>query len=90
MDALLLAEVNNFLLWAKWVVLDLVNGRDDGGLGQKLLEVLLAVVGDTNSLDLAGRELLHALPGSDMGVRVVNVTRTIRKLGEERVVAYDC
>ena len=52
MNALLLAEVNNFLLWAQWVVLDLVDSGDDGSLGQKLLHVLDRVVGDTDGLDL--------------------------------------
>jgi hypothetical protein len=64
-DALLLAEVNNLLLWAKWVVLDLVDSRDDGGLGQQLLEVLDRVVGDANGLDLVGMcldQLLEVLP----------------------------
>ena len=65
MDALLLAEVNNFLLWAQWVVLDLVDSGDNGGLGQKLLHVLDRVVGDTNGLDLVGMRLdqvLEVLP----------------------------
>jgi len=53
-DALLLAEVNNLLLRAQWVVLNLVDGGDDGGLGQQLLKVLDRVVGDTNGLDLVG------------------------------------
>lgn len=65
MNALLLAEVNNFLLWAQWVVLDLVDSGDDGSLGQKLLHVLDRVVGDTNGLDLVGMRLdqvLEVLP----------------------------
>jgi hypothetical protein len=64
-NALLLAEVNNFLLWAQWVVLDLVDSGDDGSLGQKLLHVLDRVVGDTNGLDLVGMRLdqvLEVLP----------------------------
>lgn len=65
MNALLLAEVNNFLLWAQWVVLDLVDSGDDGSLGQKLLHVLDRVVGDTDGLDLIGVRLdqvLEVLP----------------------------
>jgi hypothetical protein len=64
-NALLLAEVNNFLLWAQWVVLDLVDSGDDGSLGQKLLHVLDRVVGDTDGLDLIGVRLdqvLEVLP----------------------------
>ena len=61
MNALLLAEVNNFLLWAQWVVLDLIDGGDDGSLGQKLLHILDRVVGDTNGLDLVGMRLDQVL-----------------------------
>jgi hypothetical protein len=43
-NTLLLAEVDNLLLRQTGVVLDLVNGGDDGGVRQKLLEVLLAVL----------------------------------------------
>jgi hypothetical protein len=64
-DALLLAEVNNLLLRAQWVVLDLVDGGNNGGFGKQLLEVLDRVVGDTNGLDLVGMrldQLLEVLP----------------------------
>lgn len=44
MNALLLAEVDNLLLRETGVVLDLVDGGDDSGMRQKLLEVLLAVL----------------------------------------------
>jgi hypothetical protein len=44
MDTLLLAEVDDLLLGKFGVVLDLVNGGNDGGVRQKLLEVLLAVL----------------------------------------------
>jgi hypothetical protein len=44
MDTLLLAEVDDLLLGKLGVVLDLVNGGNDGGVRQKLLEVLLAVL----------------------------------------------
>lgn len=52
MDALLLAEVDDFLLWAQWVVLDLVDSGDNGSDFQELLHVLDGVVGDTDGLDL--------------------------------------
>jgi hypothetical protein len=43
-DALGLAEVDDLVLRQAGVVLDLVDGGDDGGLGQELLEVELAVL----------------------------------------------
>lgn len=87
-NTLLLAEVDDLLLWEGGVVLDLVDGRNNGSLGQKLLEVLHTVVGDTDGLDLAGgQELLHALPGGDVGVRVNDIAGTVFVLGEEGVVA---
>jgi len=43
-NALLLAEVDNLLLRETGVVLDLVDGGDDSGMRQKLLEVLLTVL----------------------------------------------
>jgi hypothetical protein len=43
-DALLLAEVDDLLLGKGGVVLDLVDGGDDGGVGEELLEVAFAVL----------------------------------------------
>lgn len=87
-DTLLVAEIDNLLLGQRGVVLDLIDGRGDGGLGQELLQVLDAVVGDTDGADLAGAdELLHALPGGDMAVVVDNVPRAVRQLGEDGVVS---
>ncbi len=43
-DALLLAEVDDLLLGERRVVLDLVDGGDDGGVGEELLEVAFAVL----------------------------------------------
>lgn len=43
-DTLLLAEVDDLLLRKAGVVLDLVDGGDDGGMRQKLLKVSLAVL----------------------------------------------
>lgn len=88
-NAVLVAEVDNLLLGERGVVLDLVDGGNNGGLGQELLEVLDTVVGDTDGLDLAGAsELLHALPGGHMGVIVDDITGAIFELGEEVVVTW--
>lgn len=91
-NALFFAKVDNLLLWEGRVVLDLVDGRDNGRLRQQFLEVLLAVVGDTNGLDLAGAdELLHALPGGDVGVGVVDVAGdAVGEFGEHGVVSFSC
>lgn len=86
-DAGLVAEVDNLLLGKRGVVLDLVGSGNDSSLGQEFLEVRDTVVGDTDGLDLAGTdELLHALPGSNVGVAVINVSRAIRELGKDVVV----
>jgi len=87
-DALLLAEVDNLLLRQGRVVLDLVDGGHDGDVGQQLLEVPLAVVGDANGLDFTrGKELLHTLPGRDVRVGMVDVAGAVGKFGEEGVVS---
>lgn len=44
MDALCVAHVDDFLLGKTGVVLDLVDGRGDGGHGEELLQVLFAVL----------------------------------------------
>lgn len=93
MNALLLAEVDNLLLWAKWVVLNLIDGGDDSSFGKQLLQVLDGVVGDTNGLDLFGMrldQLLKVLPCVLVGYGVVNIARAVFMLGEQRVVACDC
>lgn len=64
-NALFLAEVVNLLLWAQWVVLNLVDGWDNGGFGEELLQIPDGVVGDTNGLDLFRMcldEFFHVLP----------------------------
>lgn len=43
-DALVLAKVDDLLLGKAGVVLDLIDGRDDLGMGEKLLEVSHAVL----------------------------------------------
>lgn len=89
-DALGLAEVNNLLLGQGGVVLDLVDGRDDSGLGKEFLQVLDAVVGDADGADLPGTdELLHALPGGDVAVVMDDVPRAIGQLGEDGVVSWE-
>ena len=92
MNTLFFAKVDNLLLRERRVVLDLVDGWHDGRLRQEFLEVLLAVVGDTNRLDLAGAyQLLHALPGGDVRVRVVDVARdAVGEFGEHGVVSFSC
>lgn len=55
-DALFLAQVDNLLLGQARVVLDLVDGGDDGGVGEKLLEVLDAVLGGVICGDLKNGE----------------------------------
>ena len=92
-DALFLAKVNDFLLWAQRVVLDLVDGGDNGSLGEQLLQVLNRVVGHTNRLDLLRvrlDQLLEVLPCVLVGDGAVDVAGAVFELGEERVVAYDC
>jgi hypothetical protein len=43
-DALFLAKVDNLLLRERRVVLDLVDGGNDGGVGEELFKVALAVL----------------------------------------------
>jgi hypothetical protein len=57
-------------------------------LRQQLLEILNAVVRDTDGLGLGRVQLLHVLPGSDMAVAVNDVSAAILQLGENIVVTY--
>jgi len=52
-DSFCLTEIYNLLLWERWVVLDLVDSWDNGGLGKQLLQEGYAVVANTDSLGLA-------------------------------------
>ena len=91
MDALLLAEVDDLLLWQERVVFDLVGGGDDGGLGEELLEVLDGVVGHADGLDLLRVclvQLLHVLPCVDVGDGAVEIAVAVFELGEEGVVSW--
>lgn len=92
MDTFLLAEVDDFLLWAQWVVLNLVDCGDNGGFGKQLLQVLDRVVGDANGLDLVGMrldQLLEVFPCVLVGDGAVDIARAVFMLGEQRVVACD-
>lgn len=44
MDTVLATEVDDLLLWKAGVVLNLVDGGDNGGVRDELLEVFLAVL----------------------------------------------
>lgn len=88
-NALLLAEVNSLLLGKAGVVLNLVDGRNHGGLGEEFLKVGPAVVADTDGLGLsAADKLLHILPSVDMGVVEVQVAGTVGKGGDVGVVSF--
>lgn len=69
-DALLLAVVDNLLLGQAGVVLNLVDGGDDGGVGQKLLEVLDAVLQRCVSLrrDLLARAAAYVADADGLGL----------------------
>lgn len=70
------------------MVLDLVDGGHDLGLGEELLEVDLGVVGHANGLGLARLdERLHLLPGGDVVVVPGDVALAVGQLGEAVVVA---
>lgn len=43
-NAFLITKINNLLLRKSWVVLNLVDGWDHSGMGQKLLQVSFAVL----------------------------------------------
>lgn len=84
-DALALAEIDNFLLRQKWVVLDLVDGGCDGSLCEQLLHVLDRVVGNANSLDLVRMRLdqfFQGKPCVDVSDGTIKVSRAVFELGE--------
>lgn len=90
-NALLLAEIDNFLLGQERVVLDLVGSRHNGGLGEQLLEILDGVVGNTDGLDLLGmglNQLLKVLPCIDVRDGAVEITAAVLELGEQGVVSW--
>jgi hypothetical protein len=92
MNALVLAEIDNFLLRQQWVILDLVDGRCDGGFCEQLLHILDRVICDADGLDFVGVRLdqfLKVLPGLDVGDAVVDVAGAVFELGEEGVVSWE-
>ena len=89
-NALFPAKVDNFLLGQQGVVLNLVDGGRDGGLGKQLLQVLDRVVSDANGFDLVRvrlDQLLEVLPGVDVCYGRINVARAVFVLGEEGMVS---
>ena len=88
-NALLVAEVDGLLLGETGVVLNLVDGWDHVGVGEKLLEIGSAVVANTNRLGLAAPDqLLHTLPGGDVGVVQMQVTRAIWEGRDVGVISF--
>ena len=73
MNALLLAVSNKLRLDEKGVALDLVGSRCDTSALDDSLEVLLGVVGNTNSASLGLGKLSHGLPCVDDRDAVVNL-----------------
>jgi hypothetical protein len=66
-DVLLLAVLDELWLEETGVALDLVDSGCDTGAVNEGLEVLLGVVGDTNSTRLLLGQLCHGLPCVDDG-----------------------
>jgi hypothetical protein len=90
-NALFLAEIDDFLLGKQRVVFDLVGCGCDGCLCQELFKVLDGVVGDANGFDFVGvclDELLEALPGVNVSDAMVDITGAVFELGEQRVVSW--
>lgn len=91
MNALGFAEIDDFLLGQKWVVLDLVHSRDDGCLSEELLHVLDGVIRDADGLDFVWMrldEFLHVLPCLDVCGAVIDVAGAVFEFGEEGVVSF--
>jgi hypothetical protein len=72
-DVLLLGVGDELLAREDGVTLDLVDGRDEAGLFNQSLQVLVCEVGDTNGANFALRQLVHGLPCLAVRNRVVNV-----------------
>lgn len=87
-DVLLFAEVANLLLWAVWVILNLIGSRSYLGGSEQLFKEWHTKVTDTNGLDFASLEkLFHFFPSLRIRPRFVKVSRAVRKLGQIRVIA---
>lgn len=88
LDALALAEVDEVVLGQGRVVLDLVRGGHDLGLGEELLEVDPAVVAHAHGLRLARLDqAFHLLPRGDVVMVPGHVALPVGQLGEAVVVA---
>jgi hypothetical protein len=88
MDALRFAEVNNILLRKRWVIFDLVDGRNDSGLREQLFEVFYAVVRNSNCLHLARcQQLLHSLPRLYVRPVFYKIAGAVGEFGESLVVS---
>ena len=72
-DVLLLGIGDELVAREDRVALDLVHGRDDAGLVDKLLESLCGEVGDTSRASFALGQSVYGLPCFTVGDRVVDV-----------------
>ena len=72
-DVLLLSIGDKLLARKNRVALDLVNGRDEAGLLDQSLKVLVCEVGNTDGANLALGKLVHNLPRLAVGNGVVYV-----------------
>lgn len=72
-DVLLLGVLDELLAGEDGVALDLVDGGDNAGLVNQLLERSVCEVGHTNGANLALGELAHSLPCLTVGDRAVDV-----------------
>jgi len=85
-DALLSHPLDEFGLEETGVALDLVGGRGDTGLVDESLEVLLGVVGNTNSTSLLLVQLGHSPPCVNDRDGVEHLDVTVLAEGEEVLV----
>jgi hypothetical protein len=85
-DTLLAHPLDEIGLEETRVALDLVGGRCDTSLVDQSLEVLLCVVGDTNSASLLLVKLGHGLPCVNNGDRVEHLDVTVVAEREEVLV----
>ena len=73
MDILLLGIGNKLLARKNGVTLNLVDRRNEVGLLNQSLEVIVCEVGDTNGANLALGKLVYSLPCFAVRNRVINV-----------------
>lgn len=84
-NVLLLGVGDELLAGENRVTLDLVDGRDEAGLLNQRLEILVCEVGNTNGADLALGELVDSLPCLAVGDRVVDVNLVGVGSGREQI-----